>query len=289
MRTMVAGMGLMGSALADALLQQGLPVTVWNRTPERCRAAVEAGATQASSFAEGAQNCDVLISCLTDHEAVTQSVITSDVGEALAGKAFVQLSQATPDQSLTFADWAARHGIGYLDGSILGYPKDVRAGDCFIIYSGDPAVFETCHDVLHAMGAKPRLVGEKPGVATAFDKAYFAFYYAHAVGLLHGAAICRASGVPLDGFLDLMVEAYDWRAADRISADALKSGDLAAREATLETHAHAYNQVALFSRSVGADTGLADAMDRLFQAGIDLGHGRDEIAALIEVLNPRRD
>lgn len=287
MRVMVAGMGLMGSALADSLLGRGLSVTVWNRTPERCRPAVEAGAVQAPSLAQGARDCDVLVSCLADHAAVTQSVTTSEVGTALAGRALVQLSQATPDQSLAFADWAARHGIGYLDGSILGYPRDVRAGDCFIIYSGEPSVFETCHDVLHAMGSKPRLVGERPGIATAFDKAYFAFYYAHALGLLHGAAICRASGVPLDAYLDLMVEAYDWRSADRISAEAIKSGDLAAREATLETHAHAYNQVAPFSRSVGVDTGPAEAFDRLFQAGIDLGYGRDEIAALIDVLNPR--
>jgi 3-hydroxyisobutyrate dehydrogenase-like beta-hydroxyacid dehydrogenase len=289
MRATVAGMGRMGSALADALLQSGIAVTVWNRTAERCRALVEAGASQARTLAEAAAGCDVLVSCLSDHQAVGESVTTPAVGEALAGKTLVQLSQATQEQSLAYADWAAGHGIDYLDGSILAYPKDMRAGACDVIYSGDPAVYERCLPVLKAMGSQPRLVGERPGVATAFDKAYFAFYYAHAIVLIHGAAICRAAGVPLDAYLDLMVEHYDWRAADRVTAAALVTGDMAAREASLDTHAYAYKQVAPFSHARGVETDLTQAIDRLFATGSERGLGDDEIAAFIEVFHPLRD
>jgi 3-hydroxyisobutyrate dehydrogenase-like beta-hydroxyacid dehydrogenase len=34
-RVGVIGLGLMGSALADALIAKGFAVTVWNRTPAR--------------------------------------------------------------------------------------------------------------------------------------------------------------------------------------------------------------------------------------------------------------
>ena len=162
MRSLVVGMGLMGSALADALLRKNMTVSVWNRTEERCQPAIDAGATRVASIAEGARECDVVISCLADHQAVLDTVITPDVGQLLTGKTFVQLSQATSEQSLEFAAWASHHGIGYLDGSILGYPKDVRTGDCVIIYSGNTAVFEACHAVLRALGSKPRLVGDRP-------------------------------------------------------------------------------------------------------------------------------
>ena len=289
MRSLVVGMGLMGSALADALLQENMTVSVWNRTGERCQPAIDAGATSVASIAEGARKCDVVISCLADHQAVLDTVITPDVGQLLAGKTFVQLSQATSEQSLEFAAWASHHEIGYLDGSILGYPKDVRAGDCVIIYSGNAAVFEACHDVLRALGSKPRLVGDRPGVATAFDKAFFAFYYAHALGLLHGAAICRAAGVPLDAYLDLMVDNWDWKLPDSVTAEALKSGDYAVREGTLETHAHAYNQVAPYCRKIGVDAGLADAIEVILKAGINLGHGPHELGSLIEALGSRSE
>ena len=288
MRVAVAGMGRMGSALADALLQGAFEVMVWNRTPERCDPLVNAGAERAETLTDAASASDVLVSCLAGHEAVAGSVTTPAMGAALASKALVQLSQATPEQSLSYADWAERHDVGYLDGSILAYPKDMRAGACDVIYSGEPAVYERCLPALMAMGSQPRLVGEHPGVATAFDKAYFAFYYAHAVGLIHGAALCRAAGVPLDAYLDLMVEHYDWRAADRVTAAALISGDRSACEASLDTHAYAYNQVAPISEAAGVSTDLTVCIDRLFRKGSELGFGDDEIAALIDVFHSPR-
>lgn len=287
MRAMIIGMGLMGSALADALLQKKVAVTVWNRTSERCQPAVDAGATQAPSITGGVGECDVVITCLTDHGAVADRVVTSEAGRMLAGKTLVQLSQTTPQQSLDVAVWAARHGIGYLEGSILGYPKDVREGDCVIVYSGEPAVFHACHEVLHAMGSKPRLVGDRPGIATMFDKAFFAFYYAHALGLLHGAAICRAAGISLDLYLRLMVDEWNWKLPDGVTAGVLRNGDYSAREGTLLTHAYACGQVAPCCREIGVDSGLAAAIERIVEAGINLGHGHHEIASLIEVLDPK--
>jgi len=287
MRVMVAGMGLMGSALADALLQAGFEVTVWNRTPEKCRPAVEAGARQVATVAEGAADCDLLVSCLADHDAVVDTITSDTVGAALAGKALVQLSQASPEQSRGFADWAAGHDIGFLEGSILAYPKDMREGNCIVIYAGDPALFDRCAGPLDAMGGHPRLVGDKAGVATAFDKAFFAFYYAHAVGLVHGAAICRAAGVPVEAFLKLMIDDWDWTLPDSVTAAALKTGDYTAREGALATHAYAYNQVAPFCRAIGVEPGLADAIDRIIADGIGRGHGMDELASLIEALHPK--
>ena len=169
MRTCIAGMGMMGSALADALLARIKPVVVWSRSLEKCQSAVGAGAELAGSVAEGAANCDILISCLADYHAVSHVVITDEVARHLTGKTLVQLSQASPDQSREIARWAEANGIGYLDGSILGYPRNIRDNDCMVVYSGPQQVFDSCHEVLHALGANARLVGNTPGMATSFE------------------------------------------------------------------------------------------------------------------------
>lgn len=283
-RVLVVGMGLMGSALADALLQANLAVCVWNRTAQRCRSAVDGGATMAGTIVEGVRLSDVVVSCLAHHHAVQDTVTTPAVGEALNGKVLIQLSQATPEQSLGYAAWAERHRAAYLDGSILGYPRDVRSGTCDILYSGDPVAFASCRVILEAMGGRPRLVGDRPGIATAFDKAFFAFYYSHVMGLLHGAAICRAAGVPLEAYLDLMVDNWDWKLPDSVTAAVLRSGDHTVREGALETHAHAYNQVAPYCRKIGVDPRLADTIDTIMRTGIRRGDGGREIAALIDSL-----
>ena len=43
-RVAVLGLGTMGAGMARSLLRAGLPVDVWNRTPERAAALAEAGA-----------------------------------------------------------------------------------------------------------------------------------------------------------------------------------------------------------------------------------------------------
>ena len=48
------GMGIMGRGMAANLLKAGYPVTVWNRTPERCQPLVAQGAPQAATPAEAA-------------------------------------------------------------------------------------------------------------------------------------------------------------------------------------------------------------------------------------------
>ncbi|HEX9185719.1 MAG TPA: NAD(P)-binding domain-containing protein, partial [Vicinamibacteria bacterium] len=39
-----AGLGLMGARMARNLLKKGFPLTVWNRSPERCEPLAEEGA-----------------------------------------------------------------------------------------------------------------------------------------------------------------------------------------------------------------------------------------------------
>lgn|GEM_PF-2006942 len=66
----MAGTGRMGSAIATRLIRLGHALTVWNRTPERAKAAVAAGATLAARPAELATRADVIITILTNAAAI---------------------------------------------------------------------------------------------------------------------------------------------------------------------------------------------------------------------------
>jgi 3-hydroxyisobutyrate dehydrogenase-like beta-hydroxyacid dehydrogenase len=60
------GLGIMGRGMAANLLKAGYPVTVWNRTAERCAPLVAQGAQQAASPAEAAAGADLIMYCLSD-------------------------------------------------------------------------------------------------------------------------------------------------------------------------------------------------------------------------------
>src|ERR1700723_147096 len=79
------GLGLMGSGMANRLLDAGYPLSVWNRTPGKAQALADRGARVAKSPREAAAGANVVISMLSD------VVVCRDVwlgrGEALLGSA----------------------------------------------------------------------------------------------------------------------------------------------------------------------------------------------------------
>ena len=77
------GLGTMGRGMVGNLLKAGYPVTVWNRTPERCAPLVEKGASQADTPAEAVADADVVMYCLSDDSAVEDLVFGS--GDLLSG------------------------------------------------------------------------------------------------------------------------------------------------------------------------------------------------------------
>ena len=61
----VIGLGNMGSALARVLLENGLRVTVWNRSPEKATSLVEKGAVLAPDVATAVAASPIIIICVT--------------------------------------------------------------------------------------------------------------------------------------------------------------------------------------------------------------------------------
>ena len=79
-----AGVGQLGSAMITRLLAEGFAVTAWNRTPTALSPLAARGARIADTPAELAKKCDILLTCVTDTEAVHQ-IIFGPGGFASAG------------------------------------------------------------------------------------------------------------------------------------------------------------------------------------------------------------
>jgi 3-hydroxyisobutyrate dehydrogenase len=69
MRIGFIGLGLMGTPLVLNLRKAGFEVVVWNRTPDKAAAAVDAGAILAESIGDLARQSDVVMTMVTDAAA----------------------------------------------------------------------------------------------------------------------------------------------------------------------------------------------------------------------------
>ena len=134
----VAGIGVMGSALVRALLAGKYQVTMWNRTPARAQPLVEDGATLNTRLADAISASDVTLMCVSDQAAVRELLDDPEVRDVLRTRTLVQLTTGTAADGRRGQAFAADHGIAYLDGAIMAYPRTVGSEAAVILYAALP-------------------------------------------------------------------------------------------------------------------------------------------------------
>jgi 3-hydroxyisobutyrate dehydrogenase-like beta-hydroxyacid dehydrogenase len=153
------GLGNMGTAVAERLLDAGYPLVVSNRTPGKTEALAAKGAVVASSAAELAGEVDVVITSLADDEAF-EAVAGSVLPAARPGTVLVDLSTVSPAVSARVAAHADEASVPYLRAPVSGNPTVVRAGNLSFIVSGPRETLDEVEPVLRAIGPTVNHVGE---------------------------------------------------------------------------------------------------------------------------------
>lgn len=279
----VIGLGAMGTALANALIDAGNATTVWNRTPPRADALVARGAHRADTVTEAIAASDVIVLCLTDYAAVEATL--HDLGPDLAGKTIVNLTNGRPDEVRAIATRLDGCGAHYLDGGIMATPPMIGSPHAFILYSGSADAFAFARDRLAAFG-RSHYLGEDPILAAVNDLALLSAMYGLFGGYLHATALAGSVGVSATAFLSLV---EPWLAAMMTVlpdyAERIDSGDHGRDVmSNLAMQSVAITNIVAASRSQGIDPAFMEPMERLAQKRLAGGFGTDEISGIIEAM-----
>jgi 3-hydroxyisobutyrate dehydrogenase len=155
------GLGTMGSFMAANLVNAGFRVTVWNRTPSRCDALVALGANVASTPAELARSCDLVVACLTDSPQVEEVLFGPEgLAKGLAsGSLFIDCSTLSPLKAQEFAERLGAQGVSMLDAPVSGGSEGAKNATLTIMVGGAEADVERASEVLNAMGTSVNHLG----------------------------------------------------------------------------------------------------------------------------------
>ncbi|MEV3927289.1 NAD(P)-dependent oxidoreductase [Actinomadura coerulea] len=278
----VLGLGLMGSALAEALLRDGRTVTVWNRSRAKAEPLAAKGAVAAESAAAAVSASPLVIVCLSVY-ANAEEVL----GGAAAGRTIVQLTNGTPRQARAMADRAAGLGARYVDGGIMAVPPMIGQPEALILYSGDQEAFEEHRETLAVLG-RPQFLGADPGLAPLVDLALLDAMYGMFAGIQHAFALVRSEKVAATDFEPM---ATAWLTAMLGSlpeqARAVEAGDFATTVSSVATSQMAFPGLIETSRDQGVDPGYLPAVQALLDRAVKEGHGEDGLARLITLLESR--
>jgi 3-hydroxyisobutyrate dehydrogenase-like beta-hydroxyacid dehydrogenase len=156
----------MGSALAANLVADGHQVLVWDKNSEHLTARRPAGAQSAVRLAD-LVNCDVIVSSVTDDDALRSVVLGTDglANVLAAGAVHISMSTISPGLSRHLAEVHARHGQDYVAAPVLGNPDAVRSRTLFVLASGRTAAVERVRPLLERLGQRLFFIGEDVGAA----------------------------------------------------------------------------------------------------------------------------
>ena len=208
MKIGVAGLGLMGSGIAKRLINNGHKVSVYNRTRSKSHH-FSNEATIASSPKELGQACDLVITIVTNFDAVKtvlfgrEGVVESENNNLIVA----DVSTISPAQSEHCAQRLRSAGIEMLGVPVMGGPAAAETGNLVPIVSGSKQAFEKVRQVIEELGTT-FYVGEADGSANNIKLALNLNIALIACALSEGMTLVKRAGIDPSIFIKILNSTY---------------------------------------------------------------------------------
>ena len=270
-RVALLGTGIIGRGMAVNIVKAGIPLAVWNRTPDK---AAGLGADVADTPAVAAEGADVVVTILSD-----AGVVEAAIREAAPAPGTVWLQQATVglDGCERLAKVAAELGLVYVDAPVLGTKGPAEAGQLTILASGPDTARELAKPVFDAIGSKTLWLGAA-GQGSRLKLVANSWVLTVVEGVAESLALANALGLDPQSFLDVVKGGAVDAPYVQLKGAAMLSGHLdaqfplwgAAKDARLIEEA---------GERAGVDLALIAAARKHFERALADGHGELDMAA----------
>jgi 3-hydroxyisobutyrate dehydrogenase len=276
------GLGLMGSGMANRLLDAGYPLSVWNRTPDKTQPLAARGATVAKSPRQAAAGAAVVLSMLSDVQVCRD--VWLGRGEAILGTSpgtiLVESSTVTVEWIHELDRAAHEHGCELVDAPVTGSKPQSEAGQLLFLAGGSNSVLDRITPILKTMGRDVVHVG--PVGSGARLKLINNFLSgSQAAALAEAMSLIERSGLDKEKALGVLTEG-----APGSPIVKLLSGRMTARQYEpnflLRLMAKDLRYAVSEADHQGLDLDMGRAALRVFEHAISAGQGEEDMAAVVE-------
>jgi 3-hydroxyisobutyrate dehydrogenase-like beta-hydroxyacid dehydrogenase len=271
------GLGNMGTAIAERLLDAGYPLVLSNRTREKAEALGARGAVVATTSADLVEQVDVVLTSLADDEAF-EAVAAAVIAAARPGTVLVDVSTVSPTASARVASLAEVASVGYLRAPVSGNPSVVRAGNLSFIVSGPRETLDEVAPVIRAIGPTIHHVGDREQ-ARIVKLAINLMIAVLAQAMSEALVLGEAAGVSRAALLEVMGNSAAGAPFVKYKTEPLVHGDFSATFTTALMEKD-IDLVLDAADEAGVELPLAIEMKAHLRAAIDAGYADDDFMAL---------
>ena len=156
MKVGIIGAGMLGSAVGMRMITKGAKLVVYNRTISKTKKLSKAGAIIKESAADVAIGCDLVITCVTNADAL-EKVCFGPSGLVKIAKdcpVICDMSTIRPSESKEITEKLKEHSITMLGTPVMGGPDVAIAGKLVMMVSGSENTLSKCNPILSLVADK---------------------------------------------------------------------------------------------------------------------------------------
>jgi 2-hydroxy-3-oxopropionate reductase len=280
------GTGLMGFPMAKNLLDKSLDLNVFSRTIEKAKPLEKFGAKISNFLSEAANDADIVITMLTDDDAVEKVLSDQGFQENLKkGSTVVDMSSIKPKIAIKYGKLLKDKGVNFLDAPVSGGTIGAEQATLAIMVGGDQKVFDQIKDVLKVMG-NPTLVG--PIGSGQVSKLANQIIVGVTIGAVAEAiTLCEKAGVDGNKFIKALSGGFADSKILQNHGKRMIDKDFSPK-GKVSTHLKDMNNILECAGDFNTKLPISNLIQEMFKALVENGNDNDDHSALykeIERLN----
>lgn len=272
----VLGLGIIGSAWARNLTEDGHEVRTWNRTPQLDFPGF------VSSVEQAVEGADVVFLVVADPPAV-QSVLDKALPVLKKGALLVQSSTISPGWTREFAGQVEGAGARFLEAPFTGSKLAAQARETVFYLGGEQNLIKEATPILKPLSKAILHIGEL-GSASALKLAMNVNIAGVAQTLCESLVLARASGVSDDKFWEALEANASRSGVSDLKKPKLQTGDFSPQFSL--KHMGKDLRLAMETASeTGAALPQTEALRALYDRAQEAGLGEEDFIGLIRIWN----
>lgn len=274
------GLGNMGNPMVKNLLNAGFEVAVYNRTRDKETPSIEAGATSVNSPQELMENCDVVLTMLSNDEAVKE-IFENQTGllnKEYPGKIIINMSTVSPATSRYLATNCSKKEVVFVDAPVSGSVKPAQDGTLVILVGSTTDSYQIVKPVFDVLGKISIHVGAA-GVASSAKLAINYLLGLNLQGLAETIIFAENNGVSKEDMLSIINEGACGNGITKIKSTPILEDSYPAAFALK----HLVKDLGL-AKEAGLNTPLIQPLFDSYAAAQYEGLGDEDVMAIIKSL-----
>jgi 3-hydroxyisobutyrate dehydrogenase len=201
-RVGLLGVGLMGSAMANRLLDRDIAVIAWDRNAEHLRDLEGRGGKPAEEPSEVVRGAGVVITMLPTADVILD-LVEPLLGDWPEGTVWLQMSSVGAAEADQLTQIAEAHAVTLVDAPVSGSTHPAQEGQLTILASGPDAARGAVAPVLDALASRVLWVGEA-GTGSRLKLVANHWMITMVAALAESMHLCQAMGLDQQQFIALL-------------------------------------------------------------------------------------